>query len=163
MNIGLFTDTYYPEINGVANSVYLLKQELEAKGHTVYVITTTTPNSPANEVNVYRVPSVSCSFVPERRIGLVYQPLLAKKIRHMKLDLIHTHTEFSIGIFGRIMAKELFLPVVHTYHTIYEDYTHYIKNYISNENRARKLARSFSRISVRSVEEIIVPTKKVYL
>lgn len=161
MNIGLFTDTYYPEINGVANSVYLLKQELEAKGHTVYVITTTTPNPPENEVNVYRVPSVSCSFVPERRIGLFYQPLLAKKIRHMKLDLIHTHTEFSIGIFGRIMAKELFLPVVHTYHTIYEDYTHYIKNYISNENRARKLARSFSRISVRSVEEIIVPTKKV--
>lgn len=161
MNIGLFTDTYYPEINGVANSVYLLKQELEAKGHTVYVITTTTPNAPASEVNVYRVPSVSCSFVPERRIGLFYQPLLAKKIRHMKLDLIHTHTEFSIGIFGRIMAKELFLPVVHTYHTIYEDYTHYIKQYISNENRARKLARSFSRISVRSAEEIIVPTKKV--
>lgn len=161
MNIGLFTDTYYPEINGVANSVYLLKQELEAKGHTVYVITTTTPNAPEHEVNVYRVPSVSCSFVPERRIGLIYQPLLAKKIRHMKLDLIHTHTEFSIGIFGRIMAKELFLPVVHTYHTIYEDYTHYIKQYISNENRARKLARSFSRISVRSVEEIIVPTRKV--
>lgn len=161
MNIGLFTDTYYPEINGVANSVYLLKQELEAKGHTVYVITTTTPNPPENEVNVYRVPSVSCSFVPERRIGLFYQPLLARKIRHMRLDLIHTHTEFSIGIFGRIMAKELFVPVVHTYHTIYEDYTHYIRNYISNENRARKLARSFSRISVKSAEEIIVPTKKV--
>lgn len=161
MNIGLFTDTYYPEINGVANSVYMLKQELEAKGHTVYVITTTTPNAPEDEKNVYRVPSVACSFVPERRIGLFYQPLLAKKIRHMKLDIIHTHTEFSLGIFGRIMAKELFLPVVHTYHTIYEDYTHYIKNYISNENRARKLARVFSRFSVKSVEEIIVPTKKV--
>ncbi len=161
MNIGLFTDTYYPEINGVANSVYLLKQELELKGHNVYVITTTTPGAPENEKNVYRVPSISCTFVPERRIGLFYQPLLAKKIRHMKLDVIHTHTEFSIGVFGRIMAKELFLPVVHTYHTIYEDYTHYIKNYISNENRARKLARNFSRISVRSVEEIIVPTKKV--
>ena len=64
MNIGLFTDTYYPEINGVANSVFLLKKELEAKGHTVYVITTKTPDAPENEVNVFRVPSMSCSFVP---------------------------------------------------------------------------------------------------
>ena len=40
MNIGLFTDTYYPELNGVANSVYLLKKELEKKGHNVYVVTT---------------------------------------------------------------------------------------------------------------------------
>ncbi len=161
MNIGIFTDTYYPELNGVANSVYILKQELEAKGHTVYVITTTTQNAPEDEKNVFRVPSISCSFVPERRIGLFYQPLLAKKIRHMNLDVIHTQTEFSLGIFGRIMAKELCLPVVHTYHTIYEDYTHYIKHYISNENRAKKLAQLFSRISVRGAEEIIVPTKKV--
>ena len=43
MNIGLFTDTYYPELNGVANSVYLLKKELEKRGHNVYVITTKTP------------------------------------------------------------------------------------------------------------------------
>lgn len=161
MNIGLFTDTYYPEINGVANSVFLLKKELEAKGHTVYVITTKTPDAPENEVNVFRVPSMSCSFVPERRIGLFYQPLLAKKIRQLDLDVIHTHTEFSLGIFGRIMAKELLLPVVHTYHTIYEDYTHYIKEYISNAERAKKIARSFSKISVKGAEEIVVPTQKV--
>lgn len=54
MNIGLFTDTYYPELNGVANSVYLLKKELEKKGHNVYVITTKTPDAPANE-KVYSV------------------------------------------------------------------------------------------------------------
>ncbi len=161
MNIGLFTDTYYPEINGVANSVYLLKQELEAKGHNVYVITTKTPNAPDNEMNVFRVPSMSCSFVPERRIGLFYQPLLARKIHQLNLDVIHTHTEFSLGIFGRIMAKELFLPVVHTYHTIYEDYTHYIKGYISNDERAKKIARYYSKISVRGAEEIVVPTSKV--
>ncbi|MBD8972496.1 MAG: glycosyltransferase family 4 protein, partial [Clostridiales bacterium] len=61
MNIGLFTDTYYPELNGVANSVYLLKKELEKKGHNVYVITTKTPGAPANEKGVFRVPSKACS------------------------------------------------------------------------------------------------------
>lgn len=161
MNIGLFTDTYYPELNGVANSVYLLKKELEKKGHNVYVITTKSPDAPANEKGVYRVPSKACSFVPERRIGLIYHPKIAMKIHKMKLDIIHTNTEFMIGMFGRIMARELFVPVVHTYHTIYEDYTHYIKKYISKEERAKKVAKLFSKFSVRGAEELIVPTKKV--
>lgn len=161
MNIGLFTDTYYPELNGVANSVYLLKKELEKKGHNVYVITTKTPGAPANEKGVYRVPSKACSFVPERRIGHVYNPKIARKIHKMKLDIIHTNTEFSIGMFGWIMAHELFIPVVHTYHTIYEDYTHYIKKYISNEERAKKIVKMYSKISVHGAEELIVPTEKV--
>lgn len=161
MNIGLFTDTYYPELNGVANSVFLLKKELEKKGHNVYVITTKTPGAPANEKGVFRVPSKAVSFVPERRIGLIYHPKIARKIHKMKLDIIHTNTEFSIGMFGRIMAHELFVPVVHTYHTIYEDYTHYIKKYISKENRARKLAKLYSKFSVQGAEELIVPTQKV--
>lgn len=161
MNIGLFTDTYYPELNGVANSVYLLKKELEKKGHNVYVITTKTPDAPANEKGVFRVPSKACSFVPERRIGLFYHPKIAMKIHKMKLDIIHTNTEFAIGMFGRIMAHELFVPVVHTYHTIYEDYTHYIKKYISSEKRAKAFVKMFSKFSVRGAEELIVPTEKV--
>lgn len=161
MNIGLFTDTYYPELNGVANSVFLLKKELEKKGHNVYVITTKTPGAPADEKGVFRVPSTACSFVPERRIGLFYHPKIAMQIHKMKLDIIHTNTEFAIGMFGRIMARELFVPVVHTYHTIYEDYTHYIKKYISKEGRAKKLVKQFSKFSVRGAEELIVPTEKV--
>lgn len=161
MNIGLFTDTYYPELNGVANSVYLLKKELEKKGHNVYVITTKTPDAPANEKGVFRVPSKACSFVPERRVGLFYHPKIALKIHKMKLDVIHTNTEFAIGMFGRIMAHEMLIPIVHTYHTIYEDYTHYIKKYISSEKRAKQLVKMFSKFSVRSAEELIVPTEKV--
>lgn len=161
MNIGLFTDTYYPELNGVANSVYLLKKELEKKGHNVYVITTKSPGAPDDEKGVFRVPSKACSFVPERRVGLFYYPKIALKIRKMKLDIIHTNTEFAIGLFGRIMAHELFIPVVHTYHTIYEDYTHYIKKYISSERRAKKMVQAFSKFSVRGAEELIVPTQKV--
>ena len=43
MKIGIFTDTYFPEVNGVANSAYQLKNELEKIGHTVYVFTVTNP------------------------------------------------------------------------------------------------------------------------
>ena len=160
MNIGLFSETYYPEINGVATSVYLLKKEMEKRGHKVYVFTTTTPGAPGQEHNVYRVPSIPFIFITERRVGLFYQPRLAHIIKKLDLDIIHTHTEFSLGIFGRIMAKELKLPIVHTYHTIYEDYTHYLTHFKALDQRAKAFARTYSKLCCNTVEQVIVPTEK---
>ncbi|MFW5633138.1 MAG: glycosyltransferase, partial [Acetivibrio ethanolgignens] len=163
MNIGLFTETYYPEINGVANSVYMLKNELERAGHNVYVFTTTTPGAPEHEYNVFRVPSLPCILISERRVGMFYQLKLAHIIRRLDLDIIHTHTEFSLGVFGRIMARELKIPVVHTYHTIYEDYTHYVNkiHLASVDERAKAFVRMFTKICCNTVEQVVVPTKKV--
>ncbi len=161
MNIALFTETYYPEVNGVANSVFLLKGELERQGHNVYVITTTTPGAPKHEFNVFRVPSLPCFLITERRIGMFYQPRLAHIIKRLDLDLIHTHTEFSLGIFGRIMAKELNLPLIHTYHTIYEDYTHYVTRGKVLDPQAKAFVRMFTKVCCNSVQRVIVPTEKV--
>ena len=161
MNIGLFTETYYPEINGVANSVYMLKEELERMGHNAYVFTTTTPGAPKAERNVFRVRSIPCAFLTERRVGMFYSPKLAHLIKRLHLDVIHTHTEFSLGIFGRIMARELGIPVVHTYHTIYEDYTHYIAHFKALDRRAKAFVRVYSRFCCNTAERVIVPTQKV--
>lgn len=160
MNIALFSETYYPEINGVATSVYMLKGELENRGHHVYVFTTTTPGTPEFEHNVFRVPSIPFAFITERRVGLFYQPKLAHVIKKLNLDIIHTHTEFSLGIFGRIMARELRLPIVHTYHTIYEDYTHYLTHIQVLDRRAKAFARNYSKVCCNTVEQVIVPTEK---
>ncbi len=160
MNIGLFSETYYPEINGVATSVYMLKNELEKRGNNVYVFTTTTPGSPEHEHNVFRVPSIPFIFITERRVGLFYHPKLAHIIIKLNLDIIHTHTEFSLGIFGRIMAKELKLPVVHTYHTIYEDYTHYLTHFKALDRRAKAFARTYTKVCCNTVEQVVVPTEK---
>ncbi len=160
MNIGLFTETYYPEINGVATSSYMLKNELEKRGHNVYVFTTTTPGAPEHELNVFRVPSIPFLFITERRVGLFYQPKLASLIKKLNLDIIHTQTEFSLGIFGRIMARELKLPIVHTYHTIYEDYTHYLTHFKALDRRAKAFARVYSKVACNTVEQVIVPTEK---
>jgi 1,2-diacylglycerol 3-alpha-glucosyltransferase len=160
MNVGLFSETYYPEINGVATSVYMLKNELEKRGHNVYVFTTTTPGAPEHEHNVFRVPSIPFIFITERRVGLFYQPKLAHIIKRLNLDIIHTHTEFSLGIFGRIMASELKLPVVHTYHTIYEDYTHYLTHFKALDRRAKAFARTYTKVCCNTVEQVVVPTEK---
>ena len=47
-------------------------------------------------------------------------------IKSWNLDIIHSHTEFGIGMLARKIAKKNKLPLVHTYHTLYEDYTHYV-------------------------------------
>lgn len=159
MNIGLFTDTYYPQINGVATSVLMLKENLEELGHEVYVFTTTDPKASGKEINVYRVPSIP--FVSSRRLGMFYNHRLAKLIRRADLDIIHTHTEFSLGIFGREMARELKIPFLHTYHTIYEDYTHYIIKAVALESIAKMAARKISINFCNSANAVIVPTKKV--
>lgn len=159
MNIGLFTDTYYPQINGVATSVMMLKENLENLGHTVYVFTTTDPQAPAQEHHVYRLPSLP--FSGARRIGLFYYPGMARKIRALRLDLIHTHTEFSLGIFGRMAARELGIPTVHTMHTIYEHYTHYIAKIGTLDTAAKALARKISRHFCNTADAVIAPSQKV--
>lgn len=159
MKIGLFTDTYYPQINGVATSVLILKENLERLGHQVYVFTTTDPNATEDENNVYRMPSIP--FASARRLGMFYHTGLVKFIKGLKLDVIHTHTEFSLGVFGRSMARKLNIPLLHTYHTIYEDYTHYIVKFKLFDFIAKNTARKISANFCNSVNRVIAPTEKV--
>lgn len=158
MRIGLFTDTYIPQINGVATSVLMLKKHLADLGHFVVVFTTTDPLASPEE-NVYRLPSLP--FTSERRVALLYHPRTAEAIRAMELDVIHTHTEFSLGTFGRRMARELGIPHIHTMHTIYEDYTHFILKFETLNPVARSVARSLSVNYCNSADSVIVPTSKV--
>jgi 1,2-diacylglycerol 3-alpha-glucosyltransferase len=159
MKIGLFTETYYPQINGVATSVLMHKRLLEKLGHQVYVFTTTDPGAAEHEPGVFRVTSLP--FASSRRIGVFIHPRTIQFIRRLGLDVIHTHTEFSLGLLGRTLAKLLHIPLVHTYHTIYENYTHYIIKLGVLEPAAKKLARSISTRFCNSADQVIVPTEKV--
>lgn len=129
MRVGLFTDTYLPQISGVATSIKTLKEELEKQGHEVYIFTTTDKHVKRYEdPTIIRLPSVPFISFTDRRI--VYRGLFEsyKIAKIYKLDIIHTQTEFSLGILGKMVGKALRIPVIHTYHTQYEDYVRYIAN-----------------------------------
>ncbi|MCM3587308.1 glycosyltransferase family 4 protein [Mesobacillus maritimus] len=159
MRIGLFTDTYFPQINGVVSSICMLKENLEKLGHQVFVFTITDPTVTKDEPNIYRVPSLP--FAKAWRLGMFYHPRLARTIKRLQLDVIHTHTEFSLGIFGRAMARELQIPLLHTYHTIFENYTHYIVKFPALEPIAKSAVRKISANFCNAVDRVIVPTEKV--
>ncbi|MBU5486639.1 glycosyltransferase [Clostridium sp. MSJ-8] len=159
MNIGIFTDTYYPEVNGVANSTYQLKKSLEELGHIVYVFTVSNPNVIEYEKNVIRMHSIPFIFLKDRRISYSLVSFWRKKIEKYNLDIIHTQTEFSLGHMGKRIARYLRIPMIHTYHTIYEDYTHYLK--LPMNKSIRNVVKKLSRHCCDNAECVIVPTDKV--
>lgn len=160
MRIGLFTDTYYPEINGVANAVYQLKRGLEERGHTVYVFTVKNPEVKEVENNVYRLNSIPLPLLKDRRLCISFLRKWKWMIRILKLDVIHTHTEFILGHLGRVSAEKLGIVHVHTYHTQYEDYTHYLKIPDEYSKLAKAVVRKFSRRCCNLAQGIVVPTEK---
>lgn len=162
MRIGLFTDTYPPYINGVSTSVLMLKQGLEKLGHKVYVVTVNSENFHyKKEDDVLMIPGVPIGILDFRMTSLY--PLRAQKIiKSWNLDVIHTHTEFGVGSFARLIAKQYNIPLVHTYHTMYEEYIYYItKGYF--DGASKKLVQYLTLfLCDKTVEELIVPTKKTY-
>ena len=159
MNIGLFTDTYFPQINGVATSVHTLAGALRARGHNVYIFTPKDPNTTAeqSDENVIAMPSLPFMLLRNYRVGLIYSPRAFNQISHLHLDIVHTQTEFPLGIFGKLLSTVKKIPMVHTYHTMYEDYVHYIaKGYIVTP----AMAKEFSKLFCNSATAVVAPTEK---
>lgn len=117
MRVGIFTDAYVPQIGGVSTVSQLIKNELNRRGHTAYVITTT-DKAAVEEENVIRYPSIP--FVSEKRIGLNISPELNREIKGLHLDLVHTQTEYTMGKVGKDLAEEQGIPYIHTFHTLYD-------------------------------------------
>ena len=160
MNIGIFTDSYFPQVSGVATSIKTLKDDLERKGHSVYIFTTTDPHVPedAVEPNIFRFTSVPFVSFTDRRIairGLFHAYNVAKEL---DLDIVHTQTEFSMGYIGKFVAKQLKIPTVHTYHTMYEDYLHYVMNgHLLKPYHVKQMSRAF----LYHVARVVAPSQRV--
>lgn len=165
MRIGIFTDTYLPDINGVATSSYILRNALEAQGHDVLVVTTELKKGDDYQDigNVYRLSGIEVKQLYNYRLAQFFSLKAMKMIKDMRLDVIHIQTEFSVGIFGKIAAHILNIPVIYTYHTQYEDYVHYAPIIGKMEPMQPLLKMAVSKVSQiygDNCTELIVPSTK---
>lgn len=160
MRIGLFTDTYFPQVSGVATSIRTLKTELEKLDHTVFIFTTTDKDvNRYEDWQIIRIPSVPFFAFKDRRIAYRGFSTALEIARQYQLDIIHTQTEFSLGLLGVWIAKELRIPVVHTYHTQYEDYVRYIaKGMVIRPSMVKYIVRGF----MSDLDGVICPSEIVY-
>lgn len=163
MKIGIFTDAYEPHISGVTTSIKMLKTALEKMHHEVYIVTANLDNNKFiydKKNKIIYLPGIKTGIYETKLTG-IYSKKAMKIIKEWNLDVIHSQTEFGVGYFSRIVAKKLNLPIVHTYHTLYEDYVHYV-THGHFDNFAKKLAIKITKYYCeKKCDELIVPTDKI--
>ncbi|MFC7373734.1 MULTISPECIES: glycosyltransferase [unclassified Brachybacterium] len=159
LRVLLTTDWWEPVVNGVVASVATLRRELIALGCDVRVLTLSQGIRTRSEPGVYRIGSVSAAMFYDRaRIGMPASRRVLRDILRWRPDVIHSHCEFSTHVWARRIARTLSVPLIHTYHTIYEDYTHY---YSPSRTVGRKVVATFSRRVLSGTDAVVVPTAKV--
>lgn len=164
MRIGIFSEAWEPYISGLVTSEVMLKNALEKLGHEVYVVTANLESFTYEydeKKRVYKIPGIPTGIYDSRLTG-IYPIKAIQKIKSWDLDVIHSQSEFAIGTFARIFAKQYDIPIVHTYHTMYEDYIHYItKGYF--DGPSKKIVEYLTKFYCdTTIDELIVPTRKTY-
>lgn len=165
MNIALFSDTYLPDINGVATSTNILKNELLKHGHHVLIVTTILPHDSDyidEDQHILRLPGLDLKKLYGYRASNIYSIKGMREVKEFSPDVIHIQTEFGIGIFGKIAGEILNVPVCYTYHTMWADYSHYIApgNMKAMDQVAKKIIEKISKVYGDSCSELIVPSQK---
>ena len=160
MKILITTDWYRPVINGVVTSVLNLTEQLEKRGHEVKVLTLSRNCHSYKEENVIYAGSVGMGKIyPQARVKI---PVVAREYMEellaWKPDLIHSQCEFSTFFLAKRIAGELDIPIIHTYHTVYEDYTHYFS---PQKAWGRSLVQMMTRKLSDQVDAMIAPSGKI--
>ncbi len=164
MRIGIFSETYTPYISGLVTSIAMLKGALEKEGHEVYVVTANLESFKYQydeKERILKIPGLPTGIY-DSRLTSIYPMKAVNKIKSWNLDVIHSQTEFAIGTFARLFAKQFNIPLVHTYHTLYEDYIHYITKGYFNKS-GKKIVEYLTKFYCdTTATELIVPTNKIY-
>ncbi len=163
MRIGIFSDTYLPDINGVVTSIETLRKGLMEQGHEVFII--------ANHKNAFKhkyedrvllLAGLELKKFDYKKLSSPIQGSAWDYVRQMRLDIIHVQQEFGVGLFARWVAKRLNIPLVYTYHTQYEDYTHYLNIFKSQsfDRQTKRLVGWLSKELAQPAQIIIAPSQK---
>ena len=142
MRIGIFSDSYYPHISGVATSVEMLKEALVAMGHKVYIVAPNLENS---------------KFIYDKSKETIWLP--GVKIGLYKLRLAEPYSKKAMTIIKD--EWKLDIPVVHTYHTMYEDYVYYLTHGHFEKTAKKIVVNIISNFCNKKCDELIVPTDKI--
>lgn len=174
MKIAMFTDAYYPRINGVTVSVHSYATELSKIGHEVAVVCLEyteeqqknslfdeKSNDKKSPFKIIRIPSVPLIFSKEdRMIRLDKWYRIKRAMDGFEPDVIHINSEWSIGYFGALYAHHRHVPFVYTFHTMWEDY---LSNYVVFLPSAsmKSLGKNVVKFYLKRADEIIAPTERI--
>jgi len=155
MRILMISDTYLPQINGVATSIYLSKKYLEMRGHEVYIVA---PVKPDYEDKVLVVPGIPFPMEKQHRVVFANHVKILEYALEHKVEIIHSHDPMALGMRALKVQKDLKLPHIHTYHTLLTEYRHYVPPPFTPD---RRTVEEFSRWFCNKVNVVIAPTEEI--
>lgn len=156
MRIGLFTDTYIPEVNGVVTVLMMMTRELRREGHEVYVFCPSHPSGDDSSTGVYHFPSLRFPFYKGIRVAIPYDRSALRLIS--SLDIIHSHDPGPLGLLAWLASERYHIPHVHTYHSLYMDYRCYLPRPI---RPTRGMVKSGSRLLCNRCDVTIAPSDQM--
>jgi len=161
LRIGLFTDTYAPQVNGVSISLQLISEGLQRRGHQVTIFAPKFPGYTDDQPGVVRLPSLKYLNDPPIYVAVLGTPRSTWSLSRKHFDVLHAHSPLTVGLLAYLTASTKNLPLIYTYHTSITDYTHYLK-VIGGTGVIRHAARWFSATSTNLGDQIVVPSPKFH-
>lgn len=159
MKILITTDVYAPTINGVVISVMSLRQELLKRGHEVKVLTLSMNRHGYEEDGVVYLGAAGAGKIyPDARFTLPRESRYVEELIAWGPEVIHTQSEFSTYFIAKKISSRLNIPMIHTYHTIYEDYTHYFSPV---KSWGREVVSMLSNRVLKNMAYVVAPSEKV--
>ena len=160
MKVLITTDLYTTNTNGVVTSVRNLMEELEKKDHEVRVLTVSEKLKSHQDGNIYYIKSLPLGAVyPDVRMPISYHHhRFIQELIDWKPDVIHSQCEFFSYQFAGYISRKSGAPIVHTYHTLYEQYVTYI---FPSQRIGAFFVGKLSKYRLRKAEAVVAPTQKV--
>ena len=157
LRIAIFSDSVLPVRNGVSISIDLLVRELRNKGHLVHIFAPRFAGHQESDPNTIRFRALETPWSKGHPIA--YPPFWRKlrRFRQHEFDIIHTHTPFTVGFVGLRWAESHEIPIVSTYHTLYDRYAHYMSAFPRRYIRFR--IAKHTNFYYNSVDQVITPTE----
>lgn len=126
LKIAVFSDSAVPILNGVSVSIDVLIRELRERGHSVHLFTSYYHGHRDTDPNTHRFAAFRTPLARDYPLAVPPFYGMLMRFRQIGFDVIHTHTPFTVGFVGLRWSQSEGVPIVATYHTHYDKYTHYV-------------------------------------
>ncbi|MCB1914893.1 MAG: glycosyltransferase [Rhodocyclaceae bacterium] len=160
MRVLQLSDVYFPRINGVSTSIDTFRRRLREQDIDPVLVAPRYFGEPDAE-GVVRVTGRTVPGDPEDRLMRLRETIArAAPIAASGVGLIHVQTPFVAHLAGRRLARKLGLPLVVSYHTLFEEYFHHYVRGVPRALTAR-IARAISRHQCAQAECVIAPSRQM--
>jgi 1,2-diacylglycerol 3-alpha-glucosyltransferase len=160
LKIAMFTDSYYPTVDGAVVSMARQCRGLEANGHEIVIVAPDTPERPRGRWPVHYLPSMEFRSYKDYRIVVSPSDML-EFLREQQVDMIHCHGLASMAILSLTAARAMRLPSVLTFHTMANEAVKYYSFFRFREDLLVPLVWVYLRNLLRRPDTVIFPSAPI--